>query len=66
MKNNALGDGYSGAIIKLEVVEGAERTSKSKYTDQYNAGTATLLRLTDSPVMQDFWRLELGGWVVGG
>ena len=61
----ALADGYSGVIIKLEVMEGAERMSKLKYTDKYNAGTASLLRLTDSPTLQDSWRTVVGDSAFG-
>ena len=61
----ALADGYSGIIIKLEVMEGAERMSKLKYTDTYNAGTASLLRLTDSPVLQNSWRTIVGDSAFG-
>ena len=61
----ALADGYSGVIIKLEVMEGAERMGKLKYTDKYNAGTASLLRLTDSIVLQDSWRTVVGDSAFG-
>jgi hypothetical protein len=61
----ALADGYSGIIIKLEVMEGAERMSKLKYTDAYNAGTASLLRLTDSHVLQNSWRTIVGDSAFG-
>ena len=46
-------------------MEGAERMSKLKYTDNYNAGTASLLRLTDSPVLQDSWRTIVGDSAFG-
>ena len=61
----ALADGYSGVIIKLEVMEGADRMSKLEYTDQYNAGTASLLRLTKSSAIQNSWRVVVGDSAFG-
>jgi hypothetical protein len=61
----ALADGYSGVLIKLEVMEGAERMNKLEYADRFNAGTASLLRLTKSTSIQDSWRVVVGDSAFG-
>ena len=44
----ALADGYSGVTINAEVMGGAERMKKLEYADIFNAGTTSLLHLTES------------------
>ena len=56
----ALADGQSCVIVSLEIQEGAEKMKHAKYTDKYNAGTASVLRLTDSENIKYSGRTVIG------